>query len=204
MKNIDELQKELEIYKEILSNVFSCELNMNDTFFWACADSEDIDNDDIEALMPLFHKYSVSDVLVAYVSVKRGYESEHQTIREKAKPILPEIKALADTGEILYEQFSDKKRQEEEKLIFDGQYIKYDNPLTKRIVINRLKHILLNGEFYRYTVRAKLPDGTFAIGYNRHQAKERLIAKYKKSVPKKMLIKNKSTLERIFKWFGGK
>jgi hypothetical protein len=48
-------------------------LNMNDTFSFACGDSEEMPTEDFGLMAPLIAKYS-HDALTAYAAVRRGAE----------------------------------------------------------------------------------------------------------------------------------
>jgi hypothetical protein len=114
--------KKAEILLKILDNsvFFHHTLNMNDTFGWACSDSEEIDSGDLMDMLPLYEKYSY-DAFTAYVSVKRGGELPIMPLLTdnfyKAKK---EIELLAKDGTVLYEQYWERegraKCAEERKL----------------------------------------------------------------------------------------
>lgn len=59
--------------EEILKGSFSFQLNMNDTFAFACADSEEMSTDDFEKIVPIIAKYG-QNALNAYAAVKRKAE----------------------------------------------------------------------------------------------------------------------------------
>jgi hypothetical protein len=60
----------------VVDGSYAFRLNMNDTFGFACADGEEMDDYDFELLMPIIAKYG-RHALVAYVSVKRKAEPMH-------------------------------------------------------------------------------------------------------------------------------
>lgn len=62
-----EREKALEA---LLEGSFSVNLNMNDTFAFACGDSEEISVEDFDLMVPIIAKYGQS-ALTAYVAVKR-------------------------------------------------------------------------------------------------------------------------------------
>lgn len=67
----DELKKEYEALKGLIECSFTLNMNLNDTFHYASADSEDIDSEDFLDLIPLATKYSPFKAMTAYCSVKR-------------------------------------------------------------------------------------------------------------------------------------
>src|SRR5579883_651631 len=119
---------ELEAYKEIVDDCFTLVLNMKDAFHWATADAEDMPADDVLKIVPVVQKYGAHTALLAYAAISRGYDSEHKKLLTgdywAAKK---ELQALADTGEILWEQWYDRKEKDEQKQEFDGQFIEWDN-----------------------------------------------------------------------------
>jgi len=65
--------KKHEILEKIVGNAFEISVNLSDTFFYACADSETISGSDYLELVPLIEKYGFS-AEVAYCALKRGYD----------------------------------------------------------------------------------------------------------------------------------
>ena len=80
----DDEKKELEELRWLncfLSKQFYVTLNMNDTFGWACADTEDMPVWDIKKFLPVFMKYK-HDATNAYAAVKRGCDvMDHPKLR---------------------------------------------------------------------------------------------------------------------------
>jgi hypothetical protein len=64
-------EQERDALRKLLGGAFTIQLNMNDTFAFACSDSEEMDLDDVEELLPLIHRYG-RHALTAYVAVKRS------------------------------------------------------------------------------------------------------------------------------------
>lgn len=60
-------------FEELLKGSFWVDLNMNDTFAFACADSEKFNADDFDLMVPVIAKYGQS-ALTAYAAVRRGAE----------------------------------------------------------------------------------------------------------------------------------
>jgi hypothetical protein len=149
-------------------------LNMNDTFHYACGDSEELDSKDVEVIIPIIQKYG-NDVLVAYSAIRRGYDPTiPQRVTEEFKKAKEELIPLAEKGDILVYQFLERESREEEKLIFDGQIIEWKSywttsvPLLRRCLGKQSLHV------------AKLADGTIGIGHCKKDAKDRLIYKYQR------------------------
>jgi len=65
----------LKVLEKILSSCHSFAINMNDTFYYACADSSQIDSGDMEDLLPIIDKYGF-DAFVAYEAIKRGHDPQ--------------------------------------------------------------------------------------------------------------------------------
>lgn len=59
-----------EALEQLIKGAFNLQLNMNDTFFWGCADGEEIDADDALDLVKYIQKYDYF-AIDAFVSVKR-------------------------------------------------------------------------------------------------------------------------------------
>jgi len=59
-----------EAIKTLLNDAFSLQLNINDTFYWACADAEEISGDDALDLIPYIQKYDYH-AITAFVAAKR-------------------------------------------------------------------------------------------------------------------------------------
>lgn len=67
--------KKHEIYESIIENAFDIYVNLSDTFFYACADTDSISGEDYMNLVPLIEKYGFS-AEVAYIALKRGYDPQ--------------------------------------------------------------------------------------------------------------------------------
>jgi len=67
----DDLKKENNILKEMIKSSFSIDINLNDTFYYACADSEEIDSEDFLDLLELSKKHGSYNTINAYCSLKR-------------------------------------------------------------------------------------------------------------------------------------
>lgn len=93
--------EELKAYKLLVGGCDSLELDMNDTFAAACADSETMPVVDVHCMLPILAKHG-GDALIAYVAVKCNIEpiiykrSEESIPYQEAKK---EILALKESEE---------------------------------------------------------------------------------------------------------
>lgn len=93
--------EELKAYKILVGGCFSLELNMNDTFAFAAADSESMTEIDVERMLPLIAKYG-HHALTAYVAVKCNIEPITCKCRHDSEPYQEakkEVLALKETWE---------------------------------------------------------------------------------------------------------
>ncbi len=105
---------------QILDQCFRVTLNMNDIFGWACADCEQVDADDMVRMLPLMHDYG-TDILIAYVAVKRGHgvkaaEEPQEPVmkyltQERWIKMVDAIVDLASNGTIMCEEYWERERQ---------------------------------------------------------------------------------------------
>lgn len=93
-----------ETLKVILENCLGVAFNMNDTFYYASADSACIDMDELDDLEPVVEKFG-RQAFVAYEAIKRGHDpqiSEHASDSDflGAKVMILDMMAKAsDYGE---------------------------------------------------------------------------------------------------------
>jgi hypothetical protein len=77
-----------EALEMLLTDTYHITLNMNDTFAYACADSEEVDADDMMSLLPLIQEFEY-DAITAFVSVKReimeGYVGHPISYKDNSK-----------------------------------------------------------------------------------------------------------------------
>ena len=90
------------------------DVNLNDTFFYACADSEEIDVEDLLDLVDIAKEYGTYHALVAYCSVKRELLNEEEMpvpiwIKKRAdkKNYLAAVKAIKSEIELKTDKFVD-------------------------------------------------------------------------------------------------
>lgn len=60
-----------EILKEMIEGCFTVEVNLNDTFYYACADGEEVCADDFLDLLPFCKEYGTYKTIHAYCALKR-------------------------------------------------------------------------------------------------------------------------------------
>lgn len=109
-------------YKALQDAIGQCHwvhINVNDFFWWGCADTEQIDADDLEELEPLIIKHGAWAVLGAVVSVKRGggIKAEDPPQAPVMKMIgqnvwnaaVADVLELAKSGTILFEQYWERE-----------------------------------------------------------------------------------------------
>lgn len=61
--------------KTVIENAHGVALNMNDTFYYACADSACIDIDELEDLEPVIERFGYR-AFIAYEAIKRGHDPQ--------------------------------------------------------------------------------------------------------------------------------
>lgn len=114
------------ITKKALSGAFSIEFNMNDTFYWGCADRCKMHTEDFFSLEPLYEKYGY-DLIIAYEALNRGHDSEHEEVCssnyfEAKKEISSRL-----SSEFCPHLFKVINEREDEKRMFNGQEVHYKN-----------------------------------------------------------------------------
>lgn len=68
------MNKELAL-ENLINYSFNLQINMNDTFHYACSDVCEIENEDALDLLPFINDYGF-DALIAYEAIKRGYNPD--------------------------------------------------------------------------------------------------------------------------------
>jgi hypothetical protein len=168
---------ELEAYKLLVENAgYGIELNINDVFAWGCTDSETLDGEDAEELIPVIQKYGFT-AIIAYASVKRQGAIPQwpvlKNIKDDFYAAQAEIQKLANDGTILYENYYEMEKLREEMQNFDGQTIRWSS------FSDRFVKLLNKDPKWRCVVHvAKLKDGTFAVGRSYSETQTRLKRKY--------------------------
>lgn len=64
-----------EVFEVIQKNAHAVAINMNDVFYYACADVSCIDIDDLRALEPVIEQYGY-EAFIAYEALKRGHDPQ--------------------------------------------------------------------------------------------------------------------------------
>lgn len=118
-----------ETLRLIFQNSHGVGINMNDTFYYACADSSSIGTDELEDLEPVIEKYG-SEAFTAFEAIKRGHDPQipqHITNEFKAaKQMIQDMLDTADQYGVFYElrytlkekEHTPKERKKISKRIF--------------------------------------------------------------------------------------
>lgn len=94
---------------KVFEDTFWFSINMSDTFGYACADVENIVPDDLVKILPIYKKYGHT-ALIAYASINReGVLPLSQLQTKDFFSALKELKPMAESGEILFEQWLEKQ-----------------------------------------------------------------------------------------------
>jgi len=104
-------ESKFEMLLELIRDCHYLILNMNDTFGYACADSEQMDASDVEEILHTYQKYG-SATLIAYASVKTGDLPIKPLRTKEFFKAKKELEKLAENGTILYYEFLKKKEDE--------------------------------------------------------------------------------------------
>lgn len=168
------MSKDLESLFEVIEGSFTITVNMNDTFYYACADSETLESDDLITILPLITKYGDA-ALTAYVAIKRGHDPQVTSrLTENFYAAKKELQPMFDSGELDWEEHYDKQERQKE-------IEKYGSAIEWSHFTNRFRKMLNKDPKWVATIRvAKLADGTFAIGRSTHDAKTRLDRKWER------------------------
>lgn len=78
-------EEKVKALQTVLNGSFCFVLNMNDTFGFACAESEEMGVDDFELMVPIIAKYG-HHALIAYAAVKKKVEPIHCKCGHDAEP----------------------------------------------------------------------------------------------------------------------
>jgi len=123
-----------EVFDLVKDDIFAITFNLNDTFYYACADSSTIDIEDLEDLEPVIEKYS-RDAIIAYEAIKRGHDPQvPMSIDNKFKEAKQMILDLMATGD-KYGPFYD---------------LKWVQDIKPRTVEDRKKKSKLQAKFREY------------------------------------------------------
>lgn len=155
-----------EIWELILNNAHTLHLNMNDTFHYACADGCKISGDDLLDLIPLVEIYGY-DAIIAYEAINRGYDPTIKKVVTKnfknaKEQILKSIGEDKEPG--VFFDLSTKIKNNQEEIELFGEEVEYSG---YEIIENEGKSI----HCVAYLPKKKIS----ATGYNRYQAKKKLI-----------------------------
>lgn len=115
---------DLEVFEIIKGATFTYSFNMNDTFHWACADTCEIDSDDLNDLIPLIKKHEYM-AIIAYEAIFRGYDPDDE-MKIKGKEF---DNAKKDIMDLLSEKFytlREKVTNRNEELELFGEEVQYE------------------------------------------------------------------------------
>jgi len=157
-----------EVLEEILSNTYHVEVNMNDTFGYACAESEDLDGDDLLDLVPFIQEYDW-DAVVALVAIKQEvyYGKRPDPIRNSGsyKDVLSKLyKALDDSKDERFFEIRYKRDQKLKEIETFGEKVQYAGT-TKEKGLQPQIHYLEKA-------------GIYAIGSSWRKTRDELIKKF--------------------------
>lgn len=110
-------------------------INLNDTFYYASADSETIYEYDIAKILPTFKKYG-QDTLVAYAAIVRGHDPQiKQNITENYKEAKKELGALLDDDIFMMDH---KDRDDKLYNMMDRLFVQAARVLEKHNLLGEL------------------------------------------------------------------
>ncbi len=123
---------------------FRLEINMNDTFHYACADVSNISSDDAMDLLDYIGDYGF-DALMAYEAISRGYDpdikkyitKEYLEVKDKI------LKRMEEESGFLCD-LNFKKRQEKEQIAKYGGIISFK--FVKPTIIQKIIQKLTKGD----------------------------------------------------------
>ena len=69
-----------EILKEMIGSCFSLDINLNDTFYYACADTEEICTEDFLDLLEVAKEHGTYNTITAYAAVKRELLNDEKNL----------------------------------------------------------------------------------------------------------------------------
>lgn len=180
-----------EAMEQLIKGAFNLQLNMNDTFAWACADAEEIDADDAMDLVKYIQKHDYF-AIDAYVSVKRellGQGTMHPMLMQDTykkyfgdSVIEKREKYMKAREEILAAIVSD---EDFSSLAYDYKKIKEDETEFGEEV--KWKGVQLEGQTY-YTQIAYLSKmGISGTGVNMSEARISLRRAFDRAKEKKQI-----------------
>jgi hypothetical protein len=123
---------ELEAYKAIFDACFEISVNLNDVFYYACADTEEIWSRDAKHLVPLIMQYGCDNVLIAYTAVKRQHDPEiKEHLTENFYKAKEEILKLYHDKKIMGLTYWEEHFRQELSKKLDGKEYTWSHMLKK-------------------------------------------------------------------------
>lgn len=165
-------REESDLLKETLDYCFSLTVNLNDTFYYASADAEEIEPYDIKIMLPIMDKYGVRDTLVAYAAIKRQHAPQIPgSLTKEFYKAKEELLNLIDSKKIMHEHVFDINQDNEVMEQFDGempQHFSYTR--SNFLSIGGIKNKVV---MHRFKLKSGLSaiSGTYASGLRRLKSK---------------------------------
>jgi len=180
------LREETDLLKETLDYCFSLTVNLNDTFYYASADAEEIEPYDIKIMLPIMDKYGVRDTLVAYAAIKRQHDPQiPRSLTKEFYKAKEELLNLIDSKKIMHEHVFDINQDNEVMEQFDGEMPQHSSYTRNNFLsIGGVKNKVVMHKF-------KLKSGLSAISGTYASGLRRLKAKYDRNKSKHHLKKAK-------------
>ena len=132
-----------ESLEKIIKYAHKIEINMNDTFHYACGDSSHLPSEDVWDLLPFMALYDF-DTLIAYEAIKRDYDPEIEDYLTlsyfEIKNILIEKMKLDEN--FLCDLNHQKRREKKEIEEFGGKlYFRWEKPTNPEIKNGLISYI---------------------------------------------------------------
>lgn len=169
-----------EAIAAIIEDSYHVALNMNDVFFWGCAQTCDVDPDDFFDLVELYQKYQGGATL-AYASVEDNMEPQNLLDHcPTSKSILTykdakvELLELIKQGKFPHLAFEIEQREKEVKEF--GSLIEYTSEEYSHLQTwwFHTKKLFKPSTYRIQRIRGTLKSGETFVGGNRHEIQEGL------------------------------
>ena len=169
------LREESDLLKETLDYCFSLTVNLNDTFYYASADAEEIETDDIEKMLPIMDKYGVRNTLVAYAAIKRQHDPQiPRSLTKEFYKAKEDLLKLIDNKKIMSEYLFDIN---EDTKIME----KFDGEMPQHSTYTRSNYLKIGDTSHKLVMhKLKLKSGITAVSGTYRDALTKLKIKYDK------------------------
>jgi hypothetical protein len=182
--------------KLLLDDAFAISFNMNDTFYYACADSSCIDVHELEELEPIIEECGYS-TLVAYEALKRGHDpmipqrglADPDYVKAKSK-----IQELRETNTRLQSEivllFESTEQEASQKVANTTSMIQQNNQTVKAL---QEKYDSMQSIIDEYGEEVKGATSKISLFESQVERKDENIDKVKEDIGnQKKLAKSKS------------